>query len=51
MRINVVSMSGGKDSTATALVCRELEAADSIRYADDAPSACSSSYGLCEAAA
>lgn len=32
MRINVVSMSGGKDSTATALLCRELEPADSIRY-------------------
>lgn len=32
MRINVVSMSGGKDSTATALVCREVEPADSIRY-------------------
>ena len=32
MRLNVVSMSGGKDSTATALLCRVLEPHDTIRY-------------------
>jgi len=32
MRFNVVSLSGGKDSTATALVCRELEDPASCRY-------------------
>lgn len=30
--LHVVSMSGGKDSTATALVCRETQPAHSIRY-------------------
>lgn len=30
--VHVVSMSGGKDSTATALLCRELHDPETIRY-------------------
>lgn len=48
---NIVSVSGGKDSTATLLVAIALEVSNlQAVFADTDATACSSAYGLCDSA-